>query len=56
MLENGEMAKTEGEFWFFFIPMLLGIGGGLVASAINDHQNSKPLRTHANGITFTYKF
>ena len=56
MLENGEMAKTEGEFWWFFIPMLLGIGGGLIANKLNNGRNYKPLRTHANGVTFTYKF
>lgn len=56
MLENGEMAKTEGEFWWFLIPVLLGVGGGLIATSLNNGRNYTPLRTHADGVTFTYRF
>jgi hypothetical protein len=31
MLENGEMAKTEGEFWWFIIRIIVAIAAGSYA-------------------------
>jgi hypothetical protein len=58
MLENGEMAKTEGEFWWFLVPIVMGIAGGYVGSQINKHNNEPIINQKGlkNGFTFTYRF
>ncbi len=51
MLENGEMAKTEGEFWWLLIPIIAGIAGGIVAG--HYHHRAEPLPT-VPGFHFEY--
>ncbi len=53
MLENGEMAKTEGEFWWLLIPIIAGVAGGIVAGHY-DHR-AEPLPT-VPGYHFEYQF
>lgn len=42
MLENGEMAKTEGEFWGFVFALLLGIASNIANAPT--HPNSPVYR------------
>ncbi len=43
MLENGEMAKTEGEFWWFLLPIIAGIAGGVATHYINQDAQRSPV-------------
>jgi len=54
MLENGEMAKTEGEFWWFVAPILIGIAGGYAAHRIN--KDDRPKIRNYPGYEFEYQW